>query len=591
MSKKSEKSGKKRGNETLLGGKEASYEHLWNIYKTVKIPWAMLLLVLATSLGTQWVAVEIVEYSSRIDTGTMTGGWFLVCYVTLAVLSVLFEYGYDLAGALGNAQMARNVRTRLWGRMLRMPVASFEREEPQRLVSRVTKDATYAYSALSGGIQVISIIYGIVIAIIPMVEIFGAYSWIIAVCIPVLFVCSAIVGKIQYRIDRMINTQYSKMTNFYSERLPNMTYIKTNNMERSEYEKGLEYSQEKYKADIIYKALYALQLPLESLANYIGLVFVLVVSSAMVRGGTLTALEMKQLMLYFEVVMENATLLLGVWLVFKSSHGGSEKIGAINDAEPENLAGADVAAGVDDIVFEHVTFGYTPEVPVLRDVSFTVPAGKTTAIVGENGSGKSTIARLLERFDAPDAGAIRVGGDDLSALDGTQWRGKVGYVFQGNQMVEGTIRENIAYGAPEGATEEDLVRAAADAGALEFINEKPQGLDTPVHVFESELSGGQLQRLAIARAFMKDPDYLVLDEATASIDVVAGEEIMARARERMAGKTLIFVSHDMDVVNTADHVVLLRDGHVEAEGSPDELARTSELFRAMNGEREGDSCN
>ena len=591
MSKKSEKSGKKRANETLLGGKEASYEHLWNIYKTVKIPWAMLLLVLATSLGTQWVAVEIVEYSSRIDTGTMTGGWFLVCYVTLAVLSVLFEYGYDLAGSLGNAQMARNVRTRLWGRMLRMPVASFEREEPQRLVSRVTKDATYAYSALSGGIQVISIIYGIVIAIIPMVEIFGAYSWIIAVCIPVLFVCSAIVGKIQYRIDRMINTQYSKMTNFYSERLPNMTYIKTNNMERSEYEKGLEYSQEKYKADIIYKALYALQLPLESLANYIGLVFVLVVSSAMVRGGTLTALEMKQLMLYFEVVMENATLLLGVWLVFKSSHGGSEKIGAINDAEPENLAGADVAAGVGDIVFEHVTFGYTPEVPVLRDVSFTVPAGKVTAIVGENGSGKSTVARLLERFDAPDAGAIRVGGDDLSALDGTQWRGKVGYVFQGNQMVEGTIRENIAYGAPEGATEDDLVRAAADAGALEFINEKPQGLDTPVHVFESEFSGGQLQRLAIARAFMKDPDYLVLDEATASIDVVAGEEIMARARERMAGRTLVFVSHDMDVVNTADHVVLLRDGQVEAEGSPDELTRTSGLFRAMNGEREGDSCN
>ena len=191
------------------------------------------------------MAVQIVEYTSKIDTGTMTGGTFMVGYVTFAVLSFFFEYAYDMMGTLGNAKMAKNVRTRLWGRMLRMPVSSYEKEEPQRLITRVTKDATYAYSALSALIQVISIVYGIVIAVIPVVRIFGAYSWIIAVVIPVLFVCSFIVGKIQYRIDRMINRVYSRMTNFYGERLPNITYIKTNNMEKSEYEKGLKASNEK----------------------------------------------------------------------------------------------------------------------------------------------------------------------------------------------------------------------------------------------------------------------------------------------------------------------------------------------------------
>lgn len=567
----------------MLGGKESSWKPLMHIYKTVRIPWFLLIMVVILSFGSQWVSVKLVEYASKIDTGTMTAGSFLVGYVSFSVISILMEYGYDLANILGNAQMARNVRKRLWGKMLRLPLSFYEKEEPQRLVSRVTKDSTFAYGAVTSVIQIISVIYGLVIAMVPVVKIFGAKSWIVAVIIPVLFICSFIVGKIQYRLDRMINKVYSKMTNFYSERLPNITYIKTNNMEKSEYEKGLKVSNEKYKADIVYKILFALQMPIQSLANYIGLVFVLIAASAMVRAETITAVQMKELMLYFNIVMADATLLLGVWMNIKASHGGCEKIAEINGLKAEDTSGTSEVSGQQDIVFDRVSYGYTDDKLVLKDASFTIPKGKITAIVGENGSGKSTITRLLERFDAPASGEIRIGESRLDELDCAKWRDKLGYVFQGDQMIEGTVRENLVYGLTKDYSEVELIKAVEDAGAYDFIMEKEEKLETPLHVFDSEFSGGQLQRLAIARAFMKDPEYLIMDEATSGVDLMTEAQIVARMKEKMKGRTVILISHNMNLIQDMDHIVVIKDGQVEAEGAPNEVAKRSGTFKALVG--------
>lgn len=569
--------------EKMLGGEESSWKPLLHIYKTVRIPWFLLISVVLLSFGSQWVSVQLVEYTSKIDTGTMTAGSFLVWYVVFSIISILVENGYDMANVVGNAQMGRNVRKRLWGKMLRLPVSFYEKEEPQLLVSRVTKDATFAYGALTTVIQLISLIYGIIIAMKPIIEIFGAEAWIVVVIIPVLVICSMIVGKIQYRIDRMINAVYSKMTNFYSERLPNIIYIKTNNMEKSEYEKGIKASDEKYKADIVYKILFALQMPLQSLANYIGLIFVLITASAMVRAGTITATQMKELMLYFNILMADATLVLGVWMTIKASHGGCEKIAEINDYQTEDTSGEGSVLGQQDIIFDHVSYGYTEDKLILKDASFTIPKGKITAIVGENGSGKSTITRLLERFDKPSSGEIRVGETGLNMLDGAKWREQVGYVFQGGQMVQGTVRENLTYGISGEYLEEDLVQAAKDAEAYEFIMEKEDKFETPLQVFESEFSGGQLQRLAIARVFMKNPDYLIMDEATSGVDLMKESEIFARMKEKMKGQTVVLISHNMNLVKDTDHIVVINDGSVEAEGSPDEVAKYSNTFMDLLG--------
>lgn len=565
----------------IKGKQEISLKYLLNVYKTVKIPWLMLLLVVLASFGSQTIGVKLAEYSSKIETGTMTGGSFLICYVLFTVIYDVLETGYELANGVGRAQMGRNVRRHLWGKMLRLPVSAYEKEEPQRFVSRVTKDTDLAYGAITAVIQIVSLIYGVTIAVMKVAKIFGGYTWIFAAIIPVLLVCSWVIGKMQYRMDRMLNAAYAKMTNFYSERLPNITYIKTNNMEQSEYEKGVKASNEKYKTDITYKVLFGLQMPLQSLANYLSLVFVLIVASSMVRAGTLTGTQMKELLLYFDIVMANATLLLGIWQIIKASHGGCEKISEIIAAPTEDMGGACEAQGQQDIVFDGVSFGYTEDKLVLKNAGFTIPKGKVTAIVGENGSGKSTVIRLLERFDAPVSGEIRVGERSLMDLDCAKWRDSLGYVFQGNQMVQGTVRENLTYGIAREYTEEEMVCAAKDAEAYEFIMEKEEQFDTPVGAFDSEFSGGQLQRLAIARAFMKAPDYLVMDEATSGIDQVKEACIMKRVKEKMQDKTVILISHNIDVIKSADHIVVLRNGEVEAEGSVDEVSEQSSVFQSF----------
>jgi|GEM_PF-6387709 len=560
-----------------LKKKEGSFSQFLRIYRKTRIPWVLLALVVLISFGTQLVSVNLVEYTSKIDTGTMTGGTFLVGYVLYSALSIIFEYGYDLANTAGHAVMSRNVRKKVWGKLLRMPVSAYEDEDSQTLVSRISKDTDNTYGAITAVIQVVSVLYGMIIALIEVVKLFGSYTWILAAIIPVMVVCSILLGKIEYRIERLKNDAYADMTNYYSERLPNMTYIKTNGMEEAEYEKGAAVSNAKYRADVVYKALYALSLPLQSLGNYISLVFVLLTASAMVRAGTLASADMKALLGYFDILMQNAVLLMSIWGIVKMSHGGNEKIAEIYDAEEEPEDGEAVPA-LSDLVFENVSFGYTKDRTVLNHADFTVPAGKFTAVVGENGCGKSTIMRLLERFHAPKEGVIYAGNEKLEDLDLKSWRSQVGYVFQGNQMLEGTVKENLVYGL-DNVPDEDEIKEVLEGTDCGFVYEKENGLDTPVEVFDSVFSGGQMQRLSIARALLKNPEYLILDEAASGLDRVSETKVMDYVMRRMQGKTVLCISHDMDVIEKADHIVVIGNGTVEAEGSFEEVKETSETMK------------
>ena len=398
--------------------KEGSWKSLLHIYKTTKIPWMMLIFVVVCDIGMQTIGVYTVPYGSKIDTGNMAGAGFVIMYALLSIIYCMFENGYDLVNSIGKAQMGRNVRKRLWGKMLRLPVSEYEKEEPQRFVSRVTKDTENAYTALTSIIQLVSIVYGCVLAMIQVYKIYAKLSFVMLGIIPVLVISSIIVGKLQYKMQTAIIHANATVTNYYSERLPNMTYIKTNNMEQAELENGKKISELKYKADKKYWFLYTFNLPISTLAHYLSSIAVLVLASVMVRTGKMEMAQLISLTAYFDMVMNNATMFITVWQGIKMSHGGTEKIAEIESSEEEQLSGEPMSAGQQDIVFDHVSFAYENEKEVLKDVSFTIPKGKVTAIIGENGSGKSTIMRLLERFDVPSSGKILADGKDIASIDG-----------------------------------------------------------------------------------------------------------------------------------------------------------------------------
>ena len=252
------------------------------------------------------------------------------------------------------------------------------------------------------------------------------------------------------------------------------------------------------------------------------------------------------------------------------------------EQEPAQVGSVDFAPQGHDIVFDGVSFSYENGEPVLTDVSFTAREGEVTALVGPSGSGKSTAAKLAARFWDVDTGHITVGGVDVAGVDPETLLTDYTEVFQDVVLFNGTVMENIRLGR-RAATEEEVLAAARAANCDEFVRKMPQGYDTPIGENGALLSGGERQRISIARAILKDAPIVLLDEATASLDVESESLVQEALSRLLVGKTVLVIAHRMRTVLGADHIVVLADGRVAEEGTPAELLAAGGLFARMVG--------
>jgi ATP-binding cassette subfamily B protein len=277
--------------------------------------------------------------------------------------------------------------------------------------------------------------------------------------------------------------------------------------------------------------------------------------------------------------------MLGMWIgQAQRAIAAGERIFEVLD-EPEEVADPPDAEplepGPGEVVFEDVSFGYDPARLVLDDVDLRVPAGRTIALIGRTGSGKTTLATLVPRFYDVTAGRVLVDGVDVRRLQRRTLRREIGVISQDPFLFSASIRDNIALGLADAPFE--AVEAAAQAAqAHEFILELPHGYETVVGERGITLSGGQRQRIAIARALLIDPRILILDDATASVDATTEARIRAGLREVMRGRTTIIIAHRLSTIALADEVVVLDDGRIAARGTQAELLETSPVFREIH---------
>lgn len=261
---------------------------------------------------------------------------------------------------------------------------------------------------------------------------------------------------------------------------------------------------------------------------------------------------------------------------FQSASAGLEKLSGVLEeepavAEPEAARAVTLAAGAPaDVVLDRVTFEYVDDRPVLHEVSIRVPAGQTVALVGATGAGKSTIARLVARFYDPTRGVVSLGGIDVRHLSTADLRRAVVMVTQESYLFTGTVAENIALGRP-GAAREEIEAAAAAVGAHRLIAGLPGGYDAEVGKRGGRLSAGQRQLVAFARAFLADPQVLILDEATSSLDVPSERLVQSALRTLLADRTALIIAHRLSTVESADRVLVLEAGRIVEDGSPTEL--------------------
>ena len=233
-----------------------------------------------------------------------------------------------------------------------------------------------------------------------------------------------------------------------------------------------------------------------------------------------------------------------------------------------------------DIRFYHVRFGYEPEKEILKDIDFTVPASRMYAIVGPSGSGKSTIINLIPRLYDVWGGAVTIGRVDVRDMDLTYLRSQIGMVTQDTYLFNGTIRENLLY-AKEDATEEEIVAACKAASIHDFILKQPDGYETMVGNRGLKLSGGEKQRLSIARVILKDPKILILDEATSALDSISESAIQEALETLMAGRTSIVIAHRLSTILAADEILVLSGGVIQERGTHDSLLAQGGVYKEL----------
>jgi ATP-binding cassette subfamily B protein AbcA/BmrA len=231
-----------------------------------------------------------------------------------------------------------------------------------------------------------------------------------------------------------------------------------------------------------------------------------------------------------------------------------------------------------DISFNNVTFSYIEGEVALDGISFTIPYGKTTAIIGHSGSGKSTIFKLLERLYDPDSGEVTIGGKPLSRFNLKEWRDKVGYGTQDAAVFSGSLRDNVMLGIERDVSEAEFTKACDTALVSDFAKNLPNGFHTIVEEYGKNFSGGQKQRIAIARALLSNSQIMLLDEPTTSLDPVAENSLRKSLKSALKGKTSVIIAHEIATIIDADQIILLNHGKVEAVGTHKVLMNESTLY-------------
>ncbi|MBQ6569499.1 MAG: GNAT family N-acetyltransferase [Clostridia bacterium] len=512
----------------------------------------------------------------------------LMAFVTLTVsqvIGVLESY----INAWISQRIIFDMKNQMYNHLQHMPHSFFTSEKQGDIITRMNTDISGVSSVISGTLS--SIVSNVATVITTLVALFSM-SWQLAlvgiVVIPLLILPTKSVGKTRWKLLTESQAKNDEMNQLVNETLSvsGSILVKLFTREEKEYKRFVGVNEEVTRLAMKEQRSGKWFMVLMGMFTQIGPLLIYFAGGYFIIQGldpTLTVGTITATVALINRLYRPVQSLLNIQVDFTRSLALFTRIFDYFDKEativsPENGATPDVSNK--DIRFEHVRFSYSPDKPLLTDVDFTVPGGKMYAIVGPSGSGKSTVVNFIPRLYDVDGGSVSIGGTDVRDFDLTYLRSCIGVVTQDTYLFNGTIRENLLY-ARDDATQEEIEAACKIASIHDFIINQPDGYDTEVGNRGLKLSGGEKQRLSIARVILKDPKILILDEATSALDSISENAIQDALEAMMKGRTSIVIAHRLSTILKADSILVVKDGIISEQGTHEELLSKNGVYRDL----------
>ena len=538
---------------------------------------------------------------SGIEQGVMTCVWkYGAVLIALALMQMVTGILAARFGAKASVGFAANLRQDMYANVQTFAFSNIDKFSTASIVTRLTTDVTNVQNAYQMLIRMaIRAPFMLIFAMIVSFRISREISMIFLYVVPVLAVLLGLIVRCVHPVFVRVFKTYDELNNVVQENVRGIRVVKSFNQEAHETEKFRSVSERIYRGFVKAEQIITLNGPVMQTCVYTCLILIswfgakAVVASGNHAALGLTTGSLTALFTYAMQILMSLMMLSMVFAMITIANSSAQRIAELLEEKtdiqnPEHPV-YDVQNG--EIIFDHVDFVYASKADkkVLDDISLTIRSGETIGIIGATGASKSSLVQLIPRLYDVTGGSLKLGGVDVRQYDIESLREAVAMVLQKNELFSGTIAENLRWGN-ESATDEDLRHVCKLACAAEFIEAMPDGYETHIEQGGANVSGGQKQRLCIARALLKKPKVLILDDSTSAVDTKTDAMIRKAFAEDIPETTKIIIAQRISSVQHADRVIVLEDGRIDAVGTHEELLRSSRIYReGFESQQKGDA--
>ena len=541
--------------------------------------------MVARSLATLAIPYLVGVATDHIIKGDL-GGLNMIALYLVAISLAMWggQYLENLYLAYAGQSIIYRMRAELFDHLLRLSLSFFDRTQVGKLMSRVQNDVSQLQEIITQGILALltNILTLLGIAII-MITLNWRLALITLTVVPALMIIIFVWQKYARRAFITVRQAIATVNSQLQEDIAGVRVVQSLSREEENMDQFDQINRANLNANVSAVKLEALMMPTVNILTGIGFAIVIIVGGFQVLGGTMSVGVLMSFLLYIQRFFDPVLELSMQYTELQRAMASGARIFELLDVRPEiqDRPGAiELPPVKGEIKFHKVNFAYEPGNDVLHDIDLAVRPGETVAIVGQTGSGKSSLVSLIARFYEAEKGEVTVDGHDVRDVTQESLRKQIGIVPQDPILFSGTVEENIKFGKMD-ASHDEVVEVAKTVGAHHFIGRLEKGYDTPVGQRGGNLSAGQRQLICMARAILADPRILILDEATSNVDTNT-ERIMQRALRRLTrGRTCLTIAHRLSTVTGADRIIVLEHGKIVEEGSHQELLAKQGLYHKM----------